>query len=127
MNEKHATIHSTFLGINEHDTLTFWLDLDYGDATPIQGAGGIKLTGDESPMLGKPAISLIRAVLEIVGVATWEELKGKQVRALVGNRVHAIGNSTDDKWLDFKTLKISRRTELKNNYKNEDNVVMVTG
>lgn len=48
--------------------------------------------------------SVIMRILEVVGVDTWEELKGKYIRikdCYLGEKVSAIGNLMKNEWVDF--------------------------
>ena len=91
-----AVITDTFLGI-ESNILTFLLQLRYNDESG-QGAGRYRLDGHST--------AFIRAILEIVGVKSWEELKGKRVRVKASfSKVTAIGSiSQKKKWLDFADI-----------------------
>ena len=55
-------------------------------------------------------MNLIMRILEVVGVNTWEELKGKYIRikhTKLGDRVFSIGNLMKEEWIDFNTYRIS--------------------
>jgi hypothetical protein len=95
---KNAIIENTFLGIEYHDIFTFYLDLDYGEET--QRAGGYVLGNKYD--FNRAGIEMIREILEIVNVNSWEKLKGRPIRVKASDeRVYAIGNLLKDKWLNF--------------------------
>ena len=51
--------------------------------------------------------SVIMRILEVVGVNSWENLKGQYIRiknCCLGDRVTAIGNLMKDEWVDFETF-----------------------
>lgn len=98
---KNAIIKRTFLGFEGHGIFTFTLHLDYGGSG--QGAGLICL-GDTNVLdEHHGSISLIKRILTVVGVSSWEDLVGKHVRVKASmNEVEAIGNILEDKWLVFK-------------------------
>lgn len=52
-------------------------------------------------------MNVIQRVLEVVGVETWEELKGKYIRIVshgLGESVTKFGNLMKDDWMDFTTF-----------------------
>jgi hypothetical protein len=92
MEIKNAKITSTMLGFEDHGFLTWFLHLDFGNSGV--GFGGYALGGDNTD-------KVIRAILETVGVETWEDLKGKYVRVKGGEwgkKVEAVGNVLEEKW-----------------------------
>ena len=108
---KNATITRTMLGVEDHGIFTFMLTLDYGGTG--QGAGGYSLdefVKDESAGRGRRVgtaygMDLIMAVLKVVGVEKWEDLKGEHIRVRCEHvKVHAIGHFLKDEWLDFKAF-----------------------
>lgn len=104
MEIKNAKIKSTMLGVEDHGIMSFYLHLDYGGAG--QGAGGYALdeySKGQEKRIGAPfGIELIRSILDVVGVETWEDLPGKYIRARADHgKVYAIGNMLNNTWLDF--------------------------
>jgi hypothetical protein len=95
---KNARVTGTTLGIEDHGCLTFMIHLDYGRAG--QGFGGYNLPSTN----GFCAVA-IRRVLEVLGVRSWEELKGLHVRADADSaHVYRLGNIITDEWVDLKAL-----------------------
>lgn len=95
------------LGREDHGCFTFNLTLK-GAGWGI-GAGGYCLDHwDEKQkkrICGKATLDPIDQILKVVGVDTWEELKGQYVRVVLedlNGPVKAIGNLLEDKWFDFK-------------------------
>lgn len=68
-----GTICQTMLGFEGHGIFTFVLEFDFGGTG--QGAGNYSLTGER-------AIEAMKAVLRIVGVNSWEKLRGQRAVAL---------------------------------------------
>jgi hypothetical protein len=104
METKNALIRSTFLGFEDHGIFTFSIGLDYGGSG--QSAGGYALDSRNKETQKKQgyayAIDLISEILNVVGVDTWEDLKGKNIRVMATyDKVIAIGNLLNDKWLNF--------------------------
>ncbi len=106
---KNAKIINTFMGIEDHGIFTFSLTLDYGG--PQQGYGMYYLdVHDEETKTRKshPAsIVALRKIIEVVGVRSWEDLKGKHVRVKGGGHsgpVESIGNFLKDDWVNVGEL-----------------------
>lgn len=101
---RNAKIADTYLGIEDHGMLTFFITLDYGGV--IQGFGGWRLDslGLESKLnLG----NLIRDILNNLEVGSWEDLKGKPVRAKIENgSISEIGHFLNDDWVNPKNYYI---------------------
>ena len=106
----NATIQSTMLGIEDHGIMTAYLMLE-GDGWGC-GFGGYSLDTPSGKMDGKRmgtayGIDWIMAVLDTVGVDSWEQLKGKVIRCEVegvGGMAKRIGHVIKDKWFDPKGL-----------------------
>lgn len=101
--EQNAIIRSTRISNNDFGCLTAFLDLDYGNSG--QGFGGYRLyspkifQSDEIQL--NAAGHFIWRVMEVVGVHTWEELKGQPVRVKTGgylDAIVAVGNIIKDEW-----------------------------
>ena len=91
METKNAIIKSVEIAIEDHGLLTAWVHLDYGCAE--QGFGGYALD--------KSAGVFLRRVMEVVGVSSWDALRGKSVRVLGDHsKLIALGNIVLDKWFN---------------------------
>lgn len=113
MEIKNAKIDYVKLYIEDHDILTFSIGLDLGSG--CCALGGYAL--DQSFRVNEndnrwdyerkslPAgLDCMRKIMEIVGVRSWEDLKGKYVRYEDngwGSRITKIGNIIKDDWIDI--------------------------
>ena len=113
---KNARIVDTYLGIEDHGILTWRLDFDYGGAG--QSFGGY--TGDQpSPStrglkrVGRAEFGTsIRALLDALGVSSWEQLKGQVVRVVASNmKVHKVGHIINDNWFDYDYVTAAHRED----------------
>lgn len=107
MEIKNALIERTNLGINDHGCMSVDLTLSYGSTGQVFGGYAIdgKPAERNYACERRPSIlcgAFIKAILRVVGVDTWEQVKGKHVRARIGRGglVVAIGNLLDDRWFD---------------------------
>ncbi len=107
MKIENAIITSTKLGYENNLILTFSLGLT-GDGWGV-GFGGYAL--DEYSNFLKERLptatgfEAVSRVLRVVGVDTWEQLKGKHIRVETngfGGRVTKIGNVIENKWFDIE-------------------------
>jgi hypothetical protein len=100
METQNAIIESIKIEIGPYGCLTIWLILDYGGVS--QGFGGHALYLPSSFKHHKRESVVghfIYRVLEIAGVAEWDELVGKAIRARSDNDVvDAIGHIVKDDW-----------------------------
>ena len=111
---QNAKIESTFLGVEDHGILSFFLHLDYGGI--CQGFGGYSLDSYDKETEGRKStaasMELIRAILDTLEVESWEKLPGTFCRAKSDHsKVHAIGHPLKDKWLDIEEFFETRRSE----------------
>jgi hypothetical protein len=95
----NAVIKQTFIGI-EQGVLGVYLGVHVG------GDQLVRIVNLQVESDGKPSAragDLIRNILEIVGVDTWELLSERAVRIKVEEgSVVAVGNLLTDNWLNFK-------------------------
>lgn len=115
MTIRNAKITSTMLGVEDHGIMTFFLTVEWQGGGV--GIGGYALDGpdpaNKDAGFGAKArvgyghgYQAIRRVLEIVGVDTWEKLRGQYCRIDddgPGARVSKIGNLMKDEWFDLAT------------------------
>lgn len=95
---ENAIIKGTFLGIEDHGFLTFFLYLE-GDGWG-GGFGGFDCSSEFLP-------EAIKEILEVVEVDSWENLKGKMVRVdehELGMIPERIGHPIKDKWFYIRKL-----------------------
>lgn len=105
---KNAKIVGTYLGIKDHGVFTFTISLEYGRGG-YQAFGNYFLSRyDESKkqIVGTAyGCTAIIRLLKVIGVESWEELKGKPCRARGDfSHIEAIGNYIEDEWLDMSKL-----------------------
>ncbi|NHK29157.1 hypothetical protein FF098_014650 [Parvularcula flava] len=110
---KNALITGATITNDDHGLLTAWLHLDYGGAG--QAFGGYSLYLPKSfkhhdPIGPDYTGHFIWRVMEIAGVAKWDELPGKTIRVKAGlSAVNAIGHILKDDWFnpsaDFDEMK----------------------
>lgn len=112
MEIKNAKITDVKLFIEDHDILTFDIFLDLGATCCAVGGYALDQSFriDESDddwkyeRLSSPAgLDCMRRIMEVVGVRSWEDLKGKYVRYEDngwGTSVTKIGNIMKDNWID---------------------------
>lgn len=105
---RNAKITETQLGYCEKGILTFGLCLD------IAGGSGVlfgNVVLDNYDMIrcervpGTKAMECITTILKVVGVDTWEQLKGQYIRIEDndwGSTVDKIGNLMEEKWFSLK-------------------------
>ena len=97
---KNAVIESARITSDSHGSLGAWLILDYGGSG--QGFGGWVLYLPKSfthHELKSVAGHFIYRVMEIAGVAEWDELAGKTIRARGDDTgIEAIGHIVKDDW-----------------------------
>lgn len=103
---KNAQIRSTHLGYEDHGILTYMLHVE-GDGWGC-GFGGFGLDSwsmsrDRRFATNGYGLESIRAILDTVGVKTWEELPGKHIRVEgggLGSKILRIGHITKELWFD---------------------------
>lgn len=88
----NAKISGTMLGFEDHGVFTCLLFLDFGGVS--QGFGGYYLSYHTD---------MLEQILKVVGVSTWEELKGKYLRVERDRSIiKRIGHITEDRWYQPK-------------------------
>lgn len=114
MIEQNAIIERATLTRGDHNLLSAWLHLDYGDGGH-QGFGGYALYLPKSfdhHKMESVAGHFIFRVLEIAGAEDWDGLAGKSIRVRKGDgwndTIEAIGHIIKDDWFcpaeDFKEI-----------------------
>lgn len=95
----NAQVTDTFLGFDSHGIFTFYLTFDIADGSHCS-FGGIRIT--------RSTIGIIGKILNTVGVAKWEDLKGKFLRVYMDEwdaPIKKIGNLMQDEWFDINEMK----------------------
>lgn len=102
----NAKITDTFFGIEDHGIMTFMLYLRFDNYN--QGYGGYAL--DQQRLNGTRVgcgvgITVVRKILETIGVHKWEDLPGCFVRVKrTGQKIEALGNIMEDKWVSLEQI-----------------------
>lgn len=97
---ENAVITSAFLGLEDHDIMSFMINLDFGSGS--QGFGGWALDGNNGKMSWDYSMLILRNIMTTVGVRDWSKLKGTFVRIRRGpgwnSQIEEIGHIVQDKW-----------------------------
>jgi hypothetical protein len=102
MDTRNAVITNAFIEIDEFETLSAGITLDYGDSGQVFGSNG--LYAPKKGVGGRNyAGHFMYRILEIAGVCQWDQLKGKTVRAICDNEhVEAIGHIIKNVWFSMR-------------------------
>lgn len=96
MEKRNARITETLLGYEDHGIFCLNLVLDYGGT--CQGLGGLCLEGERG-------LRLIKDILGVAGVDSWEKLKGIPVVALFDNKGMNFPIVGLANWSETKTIR----------------------
>lgn len=104
---RNAKITDTSISMGDYACLTFRITLE-GDAFGVSYGGyciGHGFLGSDTFTAenGSGLVAMMR-IMDVVGVESWEDLKGKYVRFVDdawGSPVRKIGNIIEDKWFDI--------------------------
>ena len=104
---RNAKITDTSISMGDYGCLTFMITLE-GDAFGVSYGGyciGHGFLGSDTFTAenGSGLVAMMR-IMDVVGVESWEDLKGKYVRFVDdawGSPVRKIGNIIEDKWFDI--------------------------
>ena len=107
MEIKNAKITGTMLGREDHGIMTFMLYIEFGGCGC--GVGGYALDSydkvSQKRVYSAKSMEVISAILDVVGVDKWEDLKGQYIRIKDngwGSTVDEIGNLMEDKWFNIR-------------------------
>src|SRR5574344_606051 len=104
MDIANAQITNTFLGNESHGIMTFYIYVRLQGSSC--GIGGYSLQGyDKKVTYSGKGLEAIQQILNVVGVDSWEELKGKYIRVKDngwGEPIDEIGNLIEDKWFNCR-------------------------
>lgn len=106
----NAKITNADIFIEDHDILTFMIGIE-SSAGWSTNIGGFYLDWEDKEGKKIPAIytsTVIRAILETVGVRSWSDLVGKYIR-IDDNDIHnspivKISNLMQDNWIDLREI-----------------------
>lgn len=105
----NAKITSADIYIEDHGILTFSISIDTsaGWSTSI-GQMYLDWSEGDRKMVPAPYTStIIRKILETVGVTSWKALTGKYIRIDDNDNfkpIYKIGNILEDKWIDLSEI-----------------------
>lgn len=104
---RNAKITDTMLGREDHGIMTFMLYLEWGRSAC--GYGGYALDQydrkEDERVFSASGLEAVSKILEVVGVRTWEELKGQYCRIEDngwGEKIDKIGNLMEEKWFNIR-------------------------
>jgi hypothetical protein len=105
----NAKITSTFLGMEDHGIMTFFVHLEWPGAGIGYGGYGLDgYSGEGKPRLGSGhGYQAIRHIIETIGAKSWEDLKNKLCRIDfddgpgISGKISRIGHIMEEKWFDL--------------------------
>lgn len=107
---ENARIKSTSISMADHGCLTISLNVE-GSGWGCNIGGWCNGVGHLGATLWKgngSAIVAMMKIMDIVGVSTWDELKGKLIRVEIPSpgacTISKIGNIIEDEWFDLKAF-----------------------
>ena len=120
MKIENAQVTNVSLTMADHGCLTFWLSLEgngwgCGFGGYVIGKGYLG-AGEFTVEKGDGLEAMMR-IMDVVGVDSWEEIKGKYVRVMFDgewNRCDTIGNLIKDKWFNIKEFFDVRQKQTEN-------------
>lgn len=114
---ENAQITGTTLGIEDHGIMTAMIGLS-GEGWDV-GFGGFALDQWDEAQKRRVGtdygLEFVMRVLHVVGVDSWEKLKGQHVRVESegwGGRALKIGHITKDRWFDPQALADTMRAKV---------------
>lgn len=101
----NARITDTFLGIEASGIFTFAIGVEFEGGACYIGNYCLSYTKDGKLYYKAKNSEAICRILKVVGVDSWEHLKGQYIRVEVngwGTGIHTIGNLMKDEWFNLK-------------------------
>lgn len=101
----NARITDTFLGIEDHGIFTFSIDIEMAMGTCQIGNYSLSYIENGKIHYEAKNSEAICRVLKVVGVDSWEKLKGQYIRVESngrGSSINTIGNLMKDEWFNFE-------------------------
>lgn len=102
----NARITNTFLGIEDHGIFTFSISVEIAGGSYCSiGNYCLSYTKDGETHYEAKNSEAICRILKVVGVDSWEKLKGEYIRVEVngwGSEIYTIGNLMKDEWFNLK-------------------------
>lgn len=114
---RNVRITDVSLTMMDHGCLTFYLNISGGGwGGSIGGyALGNGYLGADDFVGSADGLECLMRIMDVVGVARWEDLKGEYIRVEfenLGSSIYKIGNIIEDKWFDIKEF-FSQRNNIK--------------
>lgn len=98
---ENAKITDVSLGIGDHCCLTFSITLKGSDWGASFGGYNLAFFNGTSFEGSEKGLEALTRIMDVVGVAKWEDIKGHYIRVKQENRlVVGIGNIIADKWFE---------------------------
>ncbi len=109
MEIKNAQITDVSISMADHGVLTFNLGIEGGGWGCYYGGycighGYLGCKDEEFEAVNGNGLVAMMRIMNVVGVAKWEDLKDKYVRVEIdgwGSPISKIGNIIEDKWFDI--------------------------
>lgn len=102
----NARITDTFLGVEDHGIFTFSIGVEIaGGSCCSIGNYCLSYTENGKAHYEAKNSEAICRILKVVGVDSWEKLKGQYIRVEEngwGSGIHTIGNLMKDEWFNLK-------------------------
>ena len=103
----NAKITSADIFIDEYDVLTFMLGIESSACRSTMGGFYLDWTNKQGKRVPAPYTStVVRAILETVGVRGWSDLVGKYIRVedndIYNSPITRFANLVQDNWIDIR-------------------------
>ena len=107
MEIRNAKITKTMLGRENHGIFTFMIHIEFGCSGCAVGCYALDEydTETQTRVFKAESMEIIAKILDVVGVDTWEDLKGQYIRIKDngwGSTVNEIGNLMEEKWINIR-------------------------
>lgn len=115
----NAQITKVSLTMEDYGCLTFWLTLEgngWGCGFGGYCIGNGYLGATEFIAKRGDGLEAMMRIMDVVGVSTWEDLKGKYLRVQLpdnnwGGSVKTIGNMIKDKWFNIEEFFATKKED----------------
>ena len=104
-----AQIIDTVLGIENHGIFTFYFKILTRDYATTVGNFSLSFYDRylAKEVFNKNGLEAVAKILDVVGVDSWEKLRGQHIRVVeedFGEPIVKIGNFAKDKWVDLREV-----------------------
>ena len=116
MEIRNAKITKTMLGREDHWIFTFMIHVEFGCSGCAVGCYALDEynTETQTRVFKAESMEIIAKILDVVGVDTWEDLKGQYIRIKDngwGSTVDEIGNLMEEKWINIRQFFEEKQNE----------------